>query len=347
MTNNKTDQKLIQTLKGMTQPTPPIWLMRQAGRYLPEYLETRKKLPDFMEFCFTPDAVVKVTLQPIERFGFDAAIIFSDILTIPHLLGQTVTISPGYGPMLEKVDWDMFLKKSITKDLTHEYQPLYESITTVRQELSFDKSLIGFAGSPWTIATYMVQGGKSQGFETILKFSKEKSETFKQLIDLLTEKVTHLLLGQIKAGCDVVQIFDSWASAVPEVNREEWLWNPLEKIYNSLKAIYPEVPIIYYGRGVSKYYPELAKKLKGISFGLDQSVDPTWAKEELQPLATVQGNLDPEKFAAGEFDQDVSKILKALGQKPFVFNLGHGILPHTPLDHVYRLVEEVRNYRYT
>ncbi len=347
MTNNQPEQKLIQALKGTPQTPPPIWLMRQAGRYLPEYLAIREKLPNFMEFCFTSEAVVKATLQPIERFGFDAAIIFSDILTIPHLLGQTVSFAPGHGPILEKVDWDSFLKNSMTKDLTFDYQPLYQSIATVRKELPLDKSLIGFAGSPWTIATYMVQRGKAQNFDTILKFSKERPETFKQLLDLLTEKVTHLLLGQIKAGCDVVQIFDSWASAVPEEHQGEWLWNPLEKIYQSLKEIYPEVPIIYYGRGVSKHYPMLAKKLKSVSFGLDQSVDPVWAKEELQPLGTVQGNLDPEKFAAGEFDQDVSEILKTLGQKPFIFNLGHGILPHTPIKYVHQLIEQVRNYRYT
>ncbi len=345
MTNLKTEQKLTQTLKGEMQGSPPIWLMRQAGRYLPEYQAERAMLPDFMEFCFTPEAVIKVTLQPIERFGFDAAIIFSDILTIPHLLGQTVTFAAGHGPMLEKVEWDSFLKKSIEKDLTQEYQPLYQSITIVRHELSSEKALIGFAGSPWTIATYMVQCGKSQDFAAILKFAKEKPEIFKQLINLLTDKVTHLLLGQIKAGCDVVQIFDSWASAVPEEHHEELLWNPLEKIYKSLKKVYPEIPVIYYGRGISKHYPELAKKLKGLAFGLDQSVSLTWAKKELQPLATVQGNLDPEKFASGEFENDVSNILNKLSQKPFVFNLGHGILRHTPIKNVYQLVEQVRNYK--
>lgn len=336
-------QKLTQALKGVTQVPPPIWLMRQAGRYLPEYQAERAKLPNFMEFCFTPEVVVKVTLQPIERFDFDAAIIFSDILTIPHLLGQTVTFAAGHGPMLEKVEWDPFLKKSINRDLTKEYQPLYQSIASVRRELSLEKSLIGFAGSPWTIATYMIQCGKSQDFSTILGFSKERSETFNQLIDLLTDKVTHLLFGQINAGCDVVQIFDSWASAVPEEKREEWLWSPLEKIYKSLKKIHPEVPIIYYGRGIAKHYPQLAQRLKGLAFGLDQSVNITWAKEELQPLAVVQGNLDPEKLSAGEFSKDVSDILNTLSQRPFIFNLGHGILPHTPIRHVHQLVEQVRS----
>ncbi|MBY0462948.1 MAG: uroporphyrinogen decarboxylase [Alphaproteobacteria bacterium] len=336
---------LLQALRGAAKTPPPIWLMRQAGRYLPEYMAERQKFPDFMEFCFNSDVVTKVTLQPIERFDFDAAIIFSDILTIPHFLGQTVKFEKGHGPILAKVDWTDFLKNSEQKDLSNDYQPLFQSITDVKNALPSDKALIGFAGSPWTIGTYMIGGGKSKGFSEIVKFAETQSQTFKGILDLLTDQVIKLLLGQIKAGCDVVQIFDSWAAAVPVQQREEWLWSPLRKIYKAIKTVYPETPIIYYGKGISLDYPALIPDLPGVCFGLDQSVDVKWANSAIQKFAPVQGNLDPEKLVMGDFQKDVQNILENLSVGPFVFNLGHGILPETPIPHVHQLIELVKGWK--
>jgi len=339
MTNQS---KIVEALRGKPQATPPLWMMRQAGRYLPEYLAERENIPDFMEFCFNADVTTKVTLQPIRRFDFDAAIIFSDILTIPHLLGQTVRFEKGHGPILQKVSWSDFVDASIDKDLGTKYQPLFQSIQNVRAALSAEKALIGFAGSPWTIGTYMIGCGKSRDFSPIIDFAEKEAPIFNRLLDLLTNQVIQLLLGQIQAGCDVVQIFDSWASVVPKQNRRQWLWNPLEKIYKALKKVYPEVPIIYYGKGVSLDYPALISELPGLCFGLDQSVDVSWARESIQKFAPVQGNLDPEKLVSGDFKKDLAHILETLGQGPFVFNLGHGILPQTPIAHVYQMIEQVR-----
>ncbi|NBT85042.1 MAG: uroporphyrinogen decarboxylase [Alphaproteobacteria bacterium] len=337
---------LVEALRGISKAPPPIWLMRQAGRYLPEYMAERQKFPDFMEFCFNSDVVTKVTLQPIERFDFDAAIIFSDILTIPHFLGQTVKFEKGHGPILARVEWDHFLKNGKNKDLSPEYQPLFKAIQDVKSALHSGKGLIGFAGSPWTIATYMIGGGKSKDFSEIVKFAETETEIFNEILDLLTDQVTWLLLGQIKAGCDVVQIFDSWAAAVPAQHREQWLWQPLRKIYNALKAVYPETPIIYYGKGVSLDYPKLISDLSDLCFGLDQSVDVKWAHSTIQKFAPVQGNLDPEKLVTGDFEKDVRGILENLSAGPFVFNLGHGILPATPIQHVYQLIELIRNQKF-
>lgn len=336
---------MVQALRGVTKAPPPIWLMRQAGRYLPEYMAERQKFPDFMEFCFNSDVVTKVTLQPIERFDFDAAIIFSDILTIPHFLGQTVTFEKSHGPILVKVNWADFLKDSDQKDLSNRYQPLFRSIQDVRGALASDKALIGFAGSPWTIATYMIGGGKSKSFSEVVKFAETETEIFNGILNLLTDQVIKLLLGQIKAGCDVVQIFDSWAAAVPNHHREEWLWQPLRKIYRAIKAVYPETPVIYYGKGVALDYPDLISTLPGLCFGLDQSVEPKWANTTIQKFAPVQGNLDPEKLVRGDFQKDVQGILESLSAGPFVFNLGHGILPETPIQHVHQLIEQVRNWQ--
>jgi uroporphyrinogen decarboxylase len=334
--------RLVQVLRGASQVPLPIWLMRQAGRYLPEYMAERQKFPDFMEFCFNSEVVTKVTLQPIQRFDFDAAIIFSDILTIPHFLGQTVKFEKGHGPVLAKVEWANFLSAGVEKDLRENYQPLFQSIKDVRKALCRHKALIGFVGSPWTIATYMIGGGKSKDFSKIVKFAEEEAQTFNRILDLLTDQVIKLILGQIQAGCDVVQIFDSWAAAVPTEYRLQWLWHPLKKIYEAIKMLHPKTPVIYYGKGISSDYPALIEDLPGLCFGLDQSVNSKWAHGAIQKFAPVQGNLDPEKLVQGNFEEDTQIILENLGKGPFVFNLGHGILPTTPIGHVHRLIEIVR-----
>ncbi len=313
--------------------------MRQAGRYLPEYRQVRQKFTDFMQFCLQPEIVTQVTLQPIERFDFDAAIIFSDILIIPHALGQTVKFLEGTGPVLASVAWPSFLQKARHHSILPFLDPVFQAIHLTRQALAPEKSLIGFVGSPWTLACYMMQQGKIKG-ERVGDFD---SVFIESLLEVLQNHCVDFLKGQIQAGCDVVQIFDSWASLVPAAQQGKYLWQPLHFIFHNLRKVYPHVPIIYYGRGVSEAYPILAAQLPGISFGLDQTVNPDWAAVHVQPFAPVQGNLDPEALVKGEFKTQVKKILDSLSAKPFVFNLGHGILPTTPLENVYQLIEQIRH----
>ncbi|MCX7338216.1 MAG: uroporphyrinogen decarboxylase [Alphaproteobacteria bacterium] len=343
-------KKLAAALKGIQQNIPPIWLMRQAGRYLPEYQLERTNFPNFMDFCLNPEAAAKVTLQPIQRFDFDAAIIFSDILTIPHFLGQTVHFEPGNGPRLkkvgsERVDWDSFLDKAEDIEIQELMTPVLEAIQNVRGSLCSSKSLIGFAGSPWTIATYMLRGGKTQDFSGTVQFAKQLDGAFDRLIRLLENNIVTLLIQQIQAGCDVVQIFDSWAHVVPLLDRPAWLWRPLQRIIHAIRQSYPDVPIIYYGKGVADHYPALAQMIPNLAFGIDHSVDCAWARDNVQSVAPVQGNLSPEKLMAGGFETDVDSILEKLSDGPFIFNLGHGILPKTPIAHVEALIKQVRNPR--
>lgn len=331
--------KILSVLKyKKAENPPPIWLMRQAGRYLPEYRKIREKFPHFMDFCLTPEAIETVTLQPITRFDFDAAIIFCDILILPHLLGQKVEFIAGKGPVLEAVNWETFLEKGEKKNLLGAFSPILQSIKTIRQALCKEKSLIGFIGSPWTIATYMVNQKKYT--EEVFKFYEENKTLFKRLLTLLTDQGSAFLIEQVKAGCDTVQIFDSWAGLVPLDKREEFLWGPLEKIYNKLQKTFPKncPPIIYYGRGVYDHYEELEKRFPNLCFGVDETVD----IQDITLTQPFQGNLDPEKLLSQEFIKDTLFIKEKIKGKPFIFNLGHGIKPNTPLDHVYQLVEIIR-----
>jgi len=321
--------------------------MRQAGRYLPEYLEVRSKFKDFMEFCLTPEAVTKVTLQPIERFGFDAAIIFCDILIVPHLLGQNVKFVAGEGPVLSPVDWDIFIKNA--SNTPHHYEgfqeklsPVLTAITETRKALPQDKALFGFCGSPWTVACYMLHGGKISGSDVNILSQTQNRDLMPKIINILKGYLANLLIAQIDAGCDVVQIFDSWAGLTPEDKMEEYLWQPLTWVVNQVRLRHPSVPIVYFGRGVNQHYPEIMKRIPGISFGLDQGTDIVWAKNNVQVSAPVQGNLDPLLLVNGNFQNRVREIINNFAGGPFVFNLGHGILPTTPLDHVYKLVEIVK-----
>lgn len=319
---------------------PPIWFMRQAGRYLPEYRAERLNHPDFMNFCFTPEAVVKVTLQPIERFDFDAAIIFSDILTIPHLLGQKVAFHEGVGPVLEAVDWPSFLDGAEQDSLCHGLRPVLKAIGDVRRSLAPEKALIGFCGSPWTVATYMINGGKNKTFEATLRFAYENAAIFQRLLKILEHHIAQSLVMQIETGCDVVQIFDSWASVVPDAYKNGWLFEPVQRICQTVWAAYPDVPIIYYGRGISDHYAGLEKKVPDLCFGVDEQTD--LSRLTLSNKTAFQGNLGPVCLAEGTFEKEVHRILKQTQGKPFVFNLGHGILPSTPIDNVHRVLELVR-----
>ncbi len=336
---------VYRALMGTQECPPPIWLMRQAGRYLPEYRKIRKTSSSFIDLCLTPNWVTEATLQPIQRFGFDAAILFSDILLIPHLLGQDVSFEKGEGPKLSPIDLLGFIKDAYRVDLLEKSQPVFQAIKQIKSQLSNKTTLIGFAGSPWTIATYMVELGKSKDFSKVIDLAK--AADLDPLMSLLEDAVVTSLVGQINAGVDVVQIFDSWASAVPVQLRGKYVIQPARNIISRIRLEFPNIPIIYYGKGVSEIYPEIIKNFSGVCFGVDQHVSPKWAAENLQTLAPVQGNLDPLLLIEGgaKMHQAIDEILVELSGGVFVFNLGHGILPQTPLEHVYDLVERVRCHK--
>ena len=326
-------------------PIPPMWMMRQAGRYLPEYKKVRQEHPDFMEFCFSGNDVVEVTLQPVRRFPIDAAIIFSDILVIPHVLGQRVWFEPDHGPKLENVDLGVFLRKAEAVSLTHALAPVADAIAKTRALLAPEKALIGFAGAPWTLLTYMISQGKTADFSTVLAFAESNPILFHDLQTLLEEKVAALLCLHIEAGCDVVQIFESWAIAVPPHLRETYLYAPLKRIVGYVRLKHPHTPIIYYGRGVSDDYPALAAL--DIAFGVDETADMRALRSRM-PHAVLQGNLAPELLLKGAkdpaFETAIQSMLSANQGSPYIFNLGHGINKDTPISHVEQMIDAVQRF---
>jgi uroporphyrinogen decarboxylase len=336
-------KKVIQVLQGHKFDVPPIWLMRQAGRYLPEYRAIRTNYSDFMGFCFDSKAIQTVTLQPIERFDFDAAIIFSDILVIPHILGQKVRFEKDHGPVLSDVNWQDLIAYSDQIDMPTVMQPITNTIQEIRAALKNDKALFGFVGSPWTIATYMISRGKTQDFDQIKPFVDDRSGVFEEIIDILTKKTTQWLQLQIDAGCDVVQIFDSWAGMVPEEKREQILFTPLRNILSQLKQSHPHVPVVYFGKGISSCYPYISEWAKDVAFGVDQHADIAWVHSNLKSEVAIQGNLDPISLRDGTFENQVQQLKYILKDRPYVFNLGHGILPDTPIENVERLIYLVRS----
>ncbi len=332
--------KIQDILNGKISKKPPVWFMRQAGRYLPEYKKIRSTHPDFMSFCQHTDDIVEVTLQPIRRFNFDAAIIFSDILTIPHFLGQKVTFKKGEGPLLETVSWEKFIKNSENKDLSREFLPIKKAISEVRQKLDKTKSLYGFVGSPWTVLTYMIRGSKKKSFQDVLDFKKGFPSIFNALLNILVEKSVEILSYQIDSGADVVQIFDSWASAVPNNLIDSVILDPLFAIRTQLYKKYPHIPVVYFGKGVSHLYKDIEQSDYSFAFGVDQHADLQKVASNLS--SPLQGNLDPEKLVEGNIEGDVKRILEAAESHPLIFNLGHGILPHTPIQHVEKTLKLIR-----
>lgn len=341
ISSNKT---LLRVLKGETLTPPPVWLMRQAGRYLPEYREIRAEQMDFIEFCFTPDLAVEVTLQPIERFGFDAAILFSDILVVPHALGQRVWFEDGVGPRLEPIRNAQGLSRLSTRGLHETLQPVYETVRRLRERLPAEVALIGFAGAPWTVASYMIEGSSSRKFEAAKGWAKTAPKDFTRLIDLLVDATSDYLIAQVEAGAEVLQLFDSWAAAWERKDLHRWCLKPAAEIIRRVKATHPDVPVILFPRGVGAAYEEFARESGAAALSLDPSVPLAWARDTLQPHVCLQGNLDPQILVAGgeTMRAAVRDILEVLGAGPFVFNLGHGIVPETPPEHVAELVTQVR-----
>jgi uroporphyrinogen decarboxylase len=337
----------LKALSGQATSPPPIWLMRQAGRYLAEYRAIREKAGGFLDLCYSPALAEEVTLQPIRRFGFDAAILFSDILVIPHALGREVRFEAGEGPRLEPIDSGATIASIERKDVRGPLAPVFETVSRLKASLPSETALIGFAGSPWTVATYMIAGRGTPDQAPARLFAFRDPEGFQGLMDLLVSSTTDYLLAQIKAGAEVLQLFDSWAGALDEGGFACWSIAPTAEIVRRLKAVHPEVPIIGFPRGAGTRLIEYIEGTGVDAVSLDQGVSLTFAAERVQPLVPVQGNLDPLALVTGgkALEAAVERILASLSGKPFVFNLGHGIVPQTPPDHVAELVRLVRAAR--
>jgi len=340
-----TSKPFLRALTGDVQAVPPIWLMRQAGRYLPEYRALRAEAGSFLDLCYDPVRAAEVTLQPIRRFGFDAAILFADILLIPQALGQDLRFAEGEGPILDPIRDGQALAGLVMDGLHDRLEPIYETVERVRGHLDSKTALIGFAGAPWTVATYMVEGGGSRNFENTKVWAFRDPEEFGRLIDLITEATIAYLARQIDAGAEAVQLFDTWASALPETAFARWCIEPAHRIVAALRETYPDVPVIGFPRGAGVALADYAARTGVQAVGLDSAVPVGWARQAIQSQCTVQGNLDPLMLVAGgtAMTNEIRRIVSAFKDGPFVFNLGHGILPHTPPEHVAALVDAVRS----
>ncbi|MBN9022647.1 MAG: uroporphyrinogen decarboxylase [Rhizobiales bacterium] len=325
---------------------PPIWLMRQAGRYLPEYRAVRSEVGSFLALCRDPERAAEVTLQPIRRFDFDAAIVFSDILMVPYALGREVRFVEGEGPRLEPIDAGGVAALDMAGVATA-LRPLFETLVRVRDTLAREKTLIGFCGAPWTVATYMVAGRGTPDQAPARKLAAADPALFQTLIERIVDASVISLAGQLEAGADVVQIFDSWAGVLNESDFDRWSIAPTREIVRRLRALVPGARIIGFPKGAGLRLERYARETGVDGIGIDWTTPLDYARDRLQPIAAVQGNLDPIVLLSGGagLDRAIDAILAGLAGGRFVFNLGHGILPETPIAHVERLVERVRGYR--
>ena len=338
---------LLRVFNGQSLYPPPVWLMRQAGRYLPEYRKLRARTGSFWKMCMDPALAAEVTMQPIHRFGFDAAIIFSDILTVPYALGRTIQFEEGIGPALDAIDSVSQLDDD--RDVwKRKLEPAYETLGRVRSQLSAGIALLGFAGAPWTLATYMAAGRGGDEQRAAKLWGYREPESFAALLELIGDCVAQHLIAQIEAGADAVQIFDSWAGGLPEGAFESWVIVPTKRIVGTVRAVHPQARIIGFPRAAAlQGYLRYALETGVDAVSLDTGVPLSWAVENIPDNIALQGNLDPVVLIAGgaALAGQVSSILDTARGRPFVFNLGHGVLPQTPLEHVAALVEQVRSAR--
>lgn len=346
--NNK---PLLQAFKNQTPERVPFWLMRQAGRYLPEYRELRQKAGGFLDLAFNPEQAAEVTIQPLRRFNMDGAILFSDILVIPMALGQDLKFETGDGPKLPALDSAEDLKRLSGGDLDATLAPVYETIKLIRsgmeQEGFNETTLIGFAGAPWTVATYMVEGGSSRDFMKTKRWAYSDPDGFAQLIDMITDATIHYLGKQIEAGVEAVKIFDSWAGVLDEQQFRRWVIAPATKIVSALHEKYPEIPVIGFPKGAGPLYQDYLSQTGVDVLALDQTLPLAWAAKNLQTIKPVQGNLDPLLLLNGgqAMEDAVKRILENFADGGFIFNLGHGIHKETPPENVAQLAEIIKNWR--
>jgi uroporphyrinogen decarboxylase len=334
----------MDVLSGEAQPIPPIWMMRQAGRYLPEYRDLRAKAGSFLKLCFTPEYAAEVTLQPIRRFNFDAAIIFSDILVIPYALGRSVRFEAGEGPRLDPLDTPEKVHALAREADFSQLEPVYEALRRVRSELAPEIALIGFCGAPWTVATYMIAGRGTPDQAPARLFAYRDPETFAHLIDILVEASIGYLTSQLAAGANVLQIFDTWAGVLPPAEFKRWSIEPTRRIVEGVRARVPGAKFIGFPRGAGALLPSYAASTGVDGVSIDWAAEPSVIRDQVQSRVAIQGNLDPLALIAGgaALDRAVDDILANYGQGRLIFNLGHGILPETPIAHVERMVARVR-----
>jgi uroporphyrinogen decarboxylase len=335
---------LLRVLNGERQRIPPVWMMRQAGRYLPEYRKVRAKAGGFLDLCFNPELAAEVTLQPVRRFGFDVAILFSDILVVPLALGRKLWFAEGEGPRLDPLSEprDVMALRSEPDDKV--LSPIYETVRRVKPALPQETTFIGFCGAPWTVATYMVAGRGTPDQGPAKELAARNPEAFQHLVDCLVEASVGYLAKQIEAGVEVVQIFDTWAGSLPPESFERWCVQPTKKLVAILRERKPSVKIIGFPRGAGNGIPRYVDETGVDAVSLESEIDRTFAREQIQSRVPVQGNVDPQVLLAGgeALDCEVDAVLKAFSGGPHIFNLGHGILPQTPVAHVERMLKRVR-----
>jgi uroporphyrinogen decarboxylase len=337
----------IDVLAGQRQATPPLWMMRQAGRYLPEYRALREKAGSFLNLCFTPEHAAEVTLQPIRRFNFDAAIIFSDILVVPYALGRSVRFEAGEGPRLDPLDTpDKVATLAAQADFT-KLEPVYEALRQVRAALDSKIALIGFCGAPWTVATYLVAGQGTPDQAPARMMAYRHPEAFAKIIDVLVENSIQYLVGQLKAGADALQIFDTWAGVLPPREFQRWSIEPARRIVEGVRKQVPDAKIIGFPRGAAGQLPDYVSATGVNAVSIDWTAEPAMIRERVQSKVAVQGNLDPLALIAGgaALDRAVDDVLASYGKGRLIFNLGHGIQPETPIAHVEQMVARVRAYK--
>ncbi len=340
-----TQKPILRALAGETLPTPPIWMMRQAGRYLPEYRATRAQAGDFLKLCYNPDLAAEVTLQPIRRFGFDAAILFADILLLPQALGADLWFETGEGPRLSTITSLAGVQALRGGDAIHDtLSPIYETVKILSRELPRDTTLIGFAGAPWTVATYMIAGRGTPDQAPAHALKSSDRATFSALMEVITEATIDYLSMQVQAGAEVVKLFDSWAGSLKGPDFQDFAVKPTARIISALKAKHPGLPIIAFPREAGAGYVGFAQATGADCVAVDNSVTPEWAAAHVQTSGCVQGNLAPHHMVSGGQDliDATNRVVQAFQNGPHIFNLGHGITPDANPDHVALMIETVR-----
>ncbi|WP_112311588.1 uroporphyrinogen decarboxylase [Pseudogemmobacter bohemicus] len=338
-------KKILRALRGEVQPVPPVWMMRQAGRYLPEYRATRAEAGDFLSLCYNSELAAEVTLQPIRRYGFDAAILFADILLLPQALGPKLWFETGEGPRMETTTTAAQVAGLRPDEAIHEtLAPVYQTLRLLKQELPAETTLIGFAGAPWTVATYMIAGRGKEEQAGAHRLKREDRATFGALIDRLTSATIEYLSAQVEAGAEVIKLFDSWAGSLQGQDFQDFAVKPAAKIIAALKTRHPGLPVIAFPREAGEGYIGFAAATGADCVAVDNSVSPEWAAEHVQTDICVQGNLAPHHLVSGGEDlvRETRRVVRAFANGPHIFNLGHGITPDASPDNVQRMIDAVR-----
>ena len=341
------NKPLLSCLNGQPQSRIPVWYMRQAGRYLPEYRETRSTAGTFLDLCYNSELATEVSLQPIARYNLDGVILFSDILVVPHALGREVDYIEGQGPILDKMDNTVPLPKYNKTRFLSRLSPVFKTLEALAIRAPNSATLIGFAGAPWTIATYMIEGGSSKDFAKTKAWTYTDPDSFQGLIDYLVTATADYLVAQVQAGAEVLQLFDSWAGVLSEQHLDRWSIKPVERIIGLVKESCPHIPIIVFPKGVGIQYTSYLG-INGLScLSLDPSVPLQWARNNIQKHVVIQGNLDPQLLVSGgqSMIYEADRILETFSDQPFIFNLGHGIVPQTPPHHVSELTQYIRGWK--